>query len=108
MEHGLYYLLHVSARSEAFEIYNCDKFSIEGPSFTGIVKNARILSHRCDITYARTASNLPPEIQVDHVHVNIHALCTCYLNPPPTLNLGPGNHKDIDISLSKARIYALH
>ena len=58
-------------------------------SFTGIVKIARDLSHHCDITYAGTASNLPPEIQVDHVHVNIHMLCICYLLPPPcTLDRG--------------------
>ena len=36
-----YYLLHVSARRKAIEIYKCDnKFSIAGASFTGIVKNA--------------------------------------------------------------------
>ena len=32
-------------------------FSNLGASFTGIVRNARVPSHRCDITYARTASN---------------------------------------------------
>ena len=67
-----YYLLHVSARSEGAEIYNCNNkvffFLILGASFTGIVKNVRVLSHRCEITYAGTASNLPPEIQVDHIH----------------------------------------
>ena len=68
-----YYLLHVSARSEGDEIYNCDHnkfFLILGASFTGVVKNVRVLSHRCDITYAGTASNLPSEIQVhvDHIH----------------------------------------
>ena len=55
-------------------MYNCDnKFSILGASFTGIVKNARVsvLSYRCDITYAGTASILSPEIHVhvDHVHM---------------------------------------
>ena len=43
-----------------------DKFSI-----LGIVKNARVLSHRCDITYAGTASNLPPEIYVDSCVVQL-------------------------------------
>ena len=53
-----YYILHVSERSEGVEIYNCNnKFPILGASFTGIVKIARVLSHRCDITYAGTASN---------------------------------------------------
>ena len=67
-----YYILQVSASSEGVEIYNFDnKFSILGASFTGIVKNARVLSHRCDITYAGTASNLKPEIYVDHVHVHM-------------------------------------
>ena len=65
-----YYLLHVSARSEGIEIYNCDNifFLILGVSFTCIVKNVRVLGHRCDITFVGTASNLPPEIQVDHIH----------------------------------------
>ena len=57
------YLLLVSARSEGGEI---NKFSILGASFTSIVKNAHVLSQRCDIAYAGTASNLPPEIYVDH------------------------------------------
>ena len=84
------------------------RFSILGASFTGIVKNARVLSHRCDITYAGTASNLPPEWHVDHVHVHscvmhlLHCICT------PFLHLGLGNNKDIDVSLCKLRIYALH
>ena len=33
------------------------KFSIQGASFTGIVKNARVLRYRCGITYAGTTSN---------------------------------------------------
>ena len=47
-----HYLLHVSARSEGVEIYNCDnKFLILCASFTGIVKNVRVLSHRSYVTY---------------------------------------------------------
>ena len=42
--------LHLSARSEGMEIYNCDNFSIPGASFTSILKNARVLSHRWDIS----------------------------------------------------------
>ena len=82
-------LLHVSARSEEVEIYNCDnKFSILGASFTGIVKNVRVLSHRYAITYAWTASNLTPEICVDHVHVHMLTFMCCataITSPTPTL-----------------------
>ena len=50
--------LECSLRSEGVEIYNCDnKFSILVASFTGIVKYARVLSHRFDIIYAGTVSN---------------------------------------------------
>ena len=42
--------IHLSTSSEGDEIYNRDKkkFSILGASFTGIVKNTGVLSHRCD------------------------------------------------------------
>ena len=64
------YLLHESARSEGVGVYNCDyTLSILVASFKGIVKNVRVLSNHCGITYAGTASNLPPEIHIDHVHV---------------------------------------
>ena len=69
-----YNLLYVSVMSEGVETYNCtcdNKFSILGESFTGIVKNARVLSHRCGITYDATVSILPPEIHVDHTHVHM-------------------------------------
>ena len=62
------------------------KLSILGTSFTGIVKNARVVSYHCDITYAGPASNLPPETHVDHAYVHMltfmcygSAICT-----PPT------------------------
>ena len=49
--------IECSAMSEGVEIYNCDnKFSILGASFTSIVKNTRVLSHCCDITYAETVT----------------------------------------------------
>ena len=72
-----------SARSEGVEIYNSDnKSSILGASFTGIIKKARGLSPRCDITYDGTASKLPPEINVDHLHM-LHVTFMCYAPPPP-------------------------
>ena len=74
-----YYLLYVSARSEGVEIYNCDnKLSILGVSFTGIVKNACVLSNRCVITYAEL-------LQICHLKYmyTIHVLCNWYLQPPP-------------------------
>ena len=70
-------LVHVSARTERVEIYNCDdKF---------FFNSWRVLHrHNQDCScseppYAGTASNLPPEIQVDHI--NNYVLCICYLHP---------------------------
>ena len=61
------------------------RFSIPGAFYTGIAKNARVRSHRYDITYARTASNVPPEIQVDHYMCTCKHLCIIHLLfvPPP-------------------------
>ena len=71
-----YYLLHVSARGEGVEIYNCDnKFSILGASFTGIVKNARVLRHRCDISICWNCS------PVDHVHYTCKHSCFMLFAP---------------------------
>ena len=103
-----YYLLHVSARSEGVDIYNCDKFSILDASLTGIVKNVCVLSHRSDITYAKTASYLPPVIPVDHVHVHMLTFICCATANCTPLNLGPGNNKYIDVSLCQAWVYTLH
>ena len=93
------YLLHVSARSEGVEIYNSDsKFSILGASFTGIAKKARALSHRCNITYDGTASKLPPEIHVDHVHM---ITLVCYAPPPPPRTWDRGITKILTFSSAK-------
>ena len=65
-------------------IYNCvNKFSILGASFKGIVKNARVLSHRSDISICWNSFQLPPEIHVDHVHYTCKHSCVMLFVPPP-------------------------
>ena len=49
------------------------------------------------------ASNLPPEIHTNHVHVHVYyviLLCTFYL--PRILHLGPGNNENINVSLQSS------
>ena len=50
------------------------------------ISRLQLFSRRHFLMHFFLASNLPPEIHINHVHVHVHntiLLCTFYLPPPP-------------------------
>ena len=104
-------ILHITCKCKERRGRDCDNcdhnFSILGASFTDIVKNASVLSQCSDITYAGTASNCRLKYRLTMYMYTCKHSCVVHLLFAAPLHLGPGNNKDIDDSLCKARTYAL-